>query len=270
MKIKQSVNKNAVNITLINYSDKNYTKAQKKNTKSAIKKGCFKKVISYSPYDIEESFYKENKDILDQKRGNGFWLWKPYFIKKTLESMDYGDLLFYCDSGSYFVNSIKNVIESVDQNQDVIPFELQQVEKKWTKKDCFILMDCDVAKYTDTKQRMGGYSLWRKSEFTMEFVSLWLEYGKNKKIISDLENTCGSDNFPEFQEHRHDQSIFSLLTKKKELIAYRDPSQFGNNYKEIHPASRYPQTIVSTRQRNLTFMQFLKKKIRLYLVKFRK
>lgn len=270
MKIKTSLNSNTLNITLINYADKNYSKAQKINTNSAIKKGCFKKVISYSPEDLDRSFYLENKDILDEKKGNGYWLWKPYFIKKTLEDIEDGDCFFYCDSGSYFVNSIGEIIESVEKDQDIILFELQQIEKKWTKRDCFVLMECDDLRYSDTKQRMATFSLWRKSDFTMRFIDSWLTLAKDKRLITDEENSCGFSNYSDFINHRHDQSIFSLLTKKYQLKAYRDPSQFGNNYIEIYPASKYPQIIISTRQKNISFIKLLKKKLRPFIARFRK
>jgi hypothetical protein len=32
--------------------------------------------------------------------------------------------------------------------------------------------------------------------------------------VQDMDNTLGQPNYPEFYDHRHDQAIFSLLTKK--------------------------------------------------------
>ncbi|MWB94513.1 hypothetical protein GON26_09065 [Flavobacterium sp. GA093] len=133
MRVKNSLKGNRSKIVLVNYADKNYTKSQKINTKSAIKIGCFEEVISFSPNDIDECFYNKNKNILDKKRGNGYWLWKPYFIKKALQNIKEGELLFYCDSGSYFLNSINELLESTEKNQDIIPFELQQIEKNGQK-----------------------------------------------------------------------------------------------------------------------------------------
>ena len=62
-------------------------------------------------------------------------------------------------------------------------------------------------------------------------------------------------------EHRHDQSIFSLLCKKMELNTFRDPSQYGirpweyvANGREYAPRtytnSKYPQIVVSFRKSN--------------------
>ena len=89
----------------------------------------------------------------------------------------------------------------------------------------------------------------RKSKTTMDFICEFLEYAKDEKIITDLENQCGHPNYPDFKEHRHDQSIFSLLTKKYGLDVYRSPAQNGNKFKQYYKTSNYEQLIVSTRRK---------------------
>ena len=42
----------------------------------------------------------------------------------------------------------------------------------------------------------------------------------------------GLPNYPEFRDHRHDQSILSILQVKHQITTYEDPSQFGNNFRE--------------------------------------
>jgi len=247
---------------LINYANVDFRKSQKLNTITGKKVGLFDKVISYSPKDIEPEFFERNKKILSQKRGNGYWLWKPYFIKKSLEVLNFGDFLFYCDSGAYFIKPITPLIDiSLDCGQDIIVFELSHLEKIWTKRDAFILMDCDSPKYSESKQRLASYSLWKKSRFTMDLIHEFLCYSQDERIITDLENQCGHPNYPEFDENRHDQSIFSLLTKKYDLDAYRDPSQYGNELKQFYPNSQYEQLIQHTRERGVPFLHKAIRKI---------
>ncbi|WGK68771.1 hypothetical protein P0082_09820 [Candidatus Haliotispira prima] len=254
------IENNFKNITLINYSDKNYKKSQRLNSKTGLKYGGMSKVISYSPSDIEQDFYLSNKKILDNKRGNGYWLWKPYFIKKTLEQIDWNDYLFYCDSGSYFIDSVSHLKEI---DQDIVPFELIHIEKMYTKRDIFIIMDCDQPKYTDTSQRLASFILWKKTPFTMKFIDEWLFYSKDERLITDNDNIMRKSNYKIFKDHRHDQSIFSLLTKKHEIPAYRDPSQFGNDFKEIYATSHYPQIIELHRKKDSGIKQKLKYLVRL-------
>ena len=113
-------------------------------------------------------------------------------------------------------------------------------------------MDCDTPKYLDSNHRLGGFSLWKKSRFSMEFVDELLHLAQDERMITDVENRCGYPNYPEFREHRHDQSIFSLLTKKHDLVSYRDPSQWGNGVKELYPNSNYEQLIELTRKGSST------------------
>ncbi|NTV48331.1 MAG: hypothetical protein HGB32_08520 [Geobacteraceae bacterium] len=236
---------------LINYANDVFRESQKLNSIAGKEVGLFDEVISYSPQDIDTDFFNRNKRILQQNRGNGYWLWKPYFIKKTLEAAKYGDFVFYCDSGSYFIRPVTPLIDSsVATGQEIVVFDLTYLEREWTKRDAFILMDCDSEKYSESIQRLGSFSLWKKSTFTMNFVDEYLRYAQDERIISDMENQCGYPNYPEFKEHRHDQSIFSLLTKKYDLKAYRDPSQFGNGKTQQYPNSEYEQLIEHTRMRS--------------------
>lgn len=260
MQEKSSMIMANVSIVLINYSNNLFRKSQRINSKTGELTGSFDKIISYKEKDIDRSFFKKNNEILSCKRGGGYWLWKPYFIEKTLQSLNYGDFLFYCDSGSYFINPIDDLVQlCLDNNQDVIPFELTHYEKDWTKRDAFVLMDCDSEAYFATKQRLSGFFLIRKSEISMNFVSEWLNFAQDKRIITDINNQCGLENYPEFKEHRHDQSIFSLLTKKYKFKAYRDPSQYGSALKEIYPDSKYEEFIKLTRKRNYPFFIVLRK-----------
>lgn len=263
MKIKKLSNENRskpYKLILINYANDLYKRSQRENTESAVKLNFFDEIISYGPNDIENFFFNENKEILIGKKGNGYWLWKPYFIKKTLERMDEGDFLFYCDSGSCFINSFIEVIDaSISNKQDIIPFELTTVESEWTKRDAFLLMDCDMPRFYNSKQRLGGFSLWRKTDFSIKLVDEWLYYSIDKRIIKDQENVLGLPNYPNFKQHRHDQSIFSILTKKYNLAAYRDPSQYGNFLKDKYVNSKYPQFIELTRKRKIKKIDLVNK-----------
>jgi hypothetical protein len=193
---------------------------------------------------------------LGQTRGNGYWLWKPYFIRRSLDLLNSGDFLFYCDSGSYFVRPVAPLMEiSSESGQDLIVFELEHLERVWTKRDAFILMGCDSPRYTDSRQRLASFSLWKKSRFTVDFASEYLYFAQDERLITEIDNECGYPDYPEFKAHRSDQSIFSLLTKKHDLEAYRDPSQWGNGREQDYANSRYEQLIEHTRRRTVPFSQ---------------
>ena len=72
----------------ISYANEKYIKVSKLNRICAIRVGRADRAIIYTPNDIDADFTRENKEILSASRGNEYWLWKPYFIKKTLEQMN--------------------------------------------------------------------------------------------------------------------------------------------------------------------------------------
>jgi hypothetical protein len=250
-------------LILINYANAVFRKSQIKNSRTGSEIGGFMEVISYTPKDVDQQFRAKNSAILRQEKGGGYFLWKPYFIRKTLDLMNDGDFLFYCDSGSYFIDSIADLVEFCkSKNQDIIPFELEHAEKHWSKRDAFVLMDCDSEKYFNTKQRLASFTLIRKSDYSLRFVEDWLRFAEDHRILTDEDNQCGLDNYDGFIENRYDQTVFSLLTKKLEIPAYRDPSQFGTALKELYPESNYKQFLIHTRKRNYPFYVKLRKYLR--------
>src|SRR5262245_10922235 len=88
----------SVNV-LLNYANERFAQVQRRNCETGLAVGGFDRVQAYGPADIDPEFAAKNRHILSQPRGNGYWLWKPYFIARTLESLEHGDWLFYCDAG---------------------------------------------------------------------------------------------------------------------------------------------------------------------------
>lgn len=239
-------------ILAINYADKSFAKAQKWNLETALYWGA-DKVIGYTPEDIDAEFREKNKEILSATKGNGFYLWKPYFLNKAYQLLQEGDYLIYTDAGSIYVNKIQYLIDCMEkEGLDIMTFSLEKemLERKYNKRDAFVLMGCDLPEYTDTPQSIGGYVLLKKSAFVEKFLKEDLAYAQDARIITEQENTQGLPNYADFIVHRHDQAVWSLMVKKYHLKRFRDPSQFGmkNEYeKEVEERSTFPQIIDSHR-----------------------
>ncbi len=248
---------------LVSYANDVFKPSQKKNTESALSVGGFDHVFAFGPKDLDKDFRKKNAEVLSQHRGNGYWLWKPYVINKVLAGMGEGDYLFYCDAGAFFIDNIQHLIDFSQRiKQDVIPFELGFLEKHWTKRDVFIALECDKDAFSETFQRLASFVLIRKSSDAMAFVSEWLASSQIPGLIDDSPNVKGLPNDKDFKEHRHDQSIYSLLTKKHGFRGFRDPSQWGNHVKERYPEATYPQILEHTRKRNITLYIRIRRKLK--------
>lgn len=247
-------------VNLLNYADHNFRTSQRQNSRTGLSVGGFGRVLSYGPKDIDRNFYAKNKAILDVPRGNGLWLWKPYFIHRTLQELPNGDWLFYCDAGSYFIHSISPLIELAEATgSDILTFADEHPERKFSKRDAFVLLNADQSEITDTPQRLGGFSLWRKSETSLAFAEEYLKYCQDTRIMTDGGSVLGQPDYPEFKANRNDQTVLSILAKKHGLPAYRDPSQWGNDRAEAYPNSPYPQIIELTRQRNVPLKTRIKR-----------
>lgn len=213
-------------ILSINYSDKKFQKKQRINSWTAKKIGKVDKVIEYSPSDIDSVFFEENKDILNQKRGGGNWLWKPYIILKALSKLEDGDYLIYVDSGVVFKNNIKGLINKLsNSNNDLMLFELPLVELQWTRKEVFDYFGVNNNKFLYSNQIMGTIVVMKKTSKSVKFVKDWLDACRIKKILllpelNEIQNE-------HYISHREDQSLLSVIAKINNVTAYSDPTDYG-------------------------------------------
>ncbi len=236
---------------LVNYANARFSDRQKRNSRTGYEVGGFDSVLSFGPRDIDTRFARSHRKILGQARGNGYWLWKPYFVARALAAAEPGDFVFYCDSGAYFCDSISPLIELArETGKDILGFNQMRIESDWTKRDAFVKMACDEPRYTETRQFLSGYILWRKCDAAEHFVAEWLRYSQDEAILTDAANRCGKPNYPGFQEHRHDQSVYSLLAKRYDVPAHRDPSEWGNVFERYYEQSTFGQLIESGKVHN--------------------
>ena len=145
-------------IVAISYANNKFIKQLKINKLTAINVGKVDEYYSYKFDDIDLNFLKNHRDILSRPRGNGYWLWKPYFIYKTFkEKLNKGDFLIYTDAGIFYLDNVKKIIKyMISINEDIWVNRLHYLEKKYSKRDAFILLDADSPIYTDTFQYMAG------------------------------------------------------------------------------------------------------------------
>ena len=227
-------------IVAISYGSEQYDKQLEYNGKSALEIAKVNEFYGYKPKDIDHEFREKNKYILDKGRGNGYWLWKPYFLYKTLtEKLNYGDYLIYADAAIMYVDSAKKLVDFLKQKKlDMYLHRLPHLERQYTKRDAFILLGVDQPFYAETGQFNAAFQIYRKTKFTEFFLGEYLYYAQDKRIITDDSNELGVSNYEDFRDHRHDQSILSLLTKKYGQVNANKTNLDINlikNYQEVMP-----------------------------------
>jgi len=221
----------------ISYATNNWMKSQALAESKAYEFGA-DKVINYTPKDIDRGFIQDNIKILSNKKGGGLWLWKPYIILKTLHSMNYGDKIIYCDSGMCAIDNLDYMFDLVSDS-DIALFQVHEKKiKDWTHERCLEIFECN-SEIKEKEQVCGAPQVYKKTNNTLNFVRQMLKSCKDYQAISDF----GDPN------HRHDQSILSILAHQRGLEIYRDPSQWGNLFHREN--SKYPQ-IFNLHRKKLT------------------
>lgn len=201
----------------------------------------------------QTDFYKQNKALLDQPKGCGYFAWKPYVIYDTIMNRcNDGDILIYSDAGVEFVADIKHVINRMDQ--DIFLFSNKFQHAHWCK--------------TDTIQEICGHSDWgqfgyqvqasvimfRVNRDTRWFVKQWLDYSLIPGLIDDTPSKL--PNHPEFQEHRWDQAILTTLAYQQGIKFHWWPAMYNAGhfqYEKCGYKDTYPILFHHHRMRNADF-----------------
>ena len=155
-------------IVTISYGDAKYSKQLEYNGKSALEIAKADEFYGYTPDDIDEDFKTKNEYILSKGRGNGYWLWKPYFLYKTLtEKLNYGDYLIYSDAAIIYVDLAQKLVDFLNEkNVDMYLHRLPHLERHYTKRDAFILLGVDAPFYAETGQFNAAFQIYRKTKCT--------------------------------------------------------------------------------------------------------
>lgn len=221
-----------MNKYLVSFANEEFYKKQETLNKSALKFGI-DKTFSYNDKMLKEtSFYKKNKNILDQEEapGYGYSIWKPHIILDVMEKIDAGDILFYVDSGAEIISDIQPLIDLCKKQEGILLFNAVNKNKLWTKRDCFIKMKCDNEKYWNALIYMGGYQIYIKNKKSIQFLKEDLKYVQIPELVDNSPSI--TTNFEGFRRHSHDQSVLTNLAVKYGIKSFRNPSQGGNHLKK--------------------------------------
>ena len=172
-------------------------------------------VICWDWNDFQETEYYKHP-VFQNKRGLGFWSWKPCIILEAMKNIEEGDCILYHDAGrpcyNYsFNNNVKPYVEYIQKNHNGLgicfgPWK----HKKMTKRDCFIEMNCDETEYLNSNQVSATYSFWTKNEYCINILNQWKDWCFHpSEIVTDKKSI--HEEHKEYDAHRHDQSILTNI-----------------------------------------------------------
>ena len=223
-------------IYVVSFGTPNYTSSMELLRHSSLKIGLVDGVLLYGINDLSDlKNYDEN--TFKSSRGYGFWSWKAHIILKAMSQLNDDDLLVYCDACMTMVSDISPYIKNC--SKDINLFSLNKVDynanKYYTKTKTFDIMKCDIecdiecneSIYLDTHQLIAAIQIYRKSPVSIAFLKEYIRYSSIKECIDDSDNYGVTG----FIDHRHDQSILTILSIKYSSIVQvtNDPTQYGDN-----------------------------------------
>jgi len=192
----------------------------------------FDSIIIEDENTIKPLVINHEKFIKNNKRGYGYWIWKPLIIKRQLEKMKNNDILFYLDCGSSILNNsarITTYIEKLKSN-DILVFENRDhLMKRYTKTN--VIEEFNINNdILDQYMIESACIILKKSEFTIKFIDNWINYMIKDNYILINDDLLNLPQDEDFIEHRHDQIILGILARQcKEVYVYNGVEELYDN-----------------------------------------
>jgi len=164
------------------------------------------------------------KYISDNKRGAGYWIWKPYAMKQILKISNPGDIIIYVDSSTYFNKSINNIIDFINNNS-ILCFKHGEIGKeedtrqfKWTKMNAVEYFGYSADSWCKNEgqksQFMGAFIGILNNQIGNSLINKYLEIMNPKFSYLFDDSPSNIENCDGFKESRHDQQMLSLILYK--------------------------------------------------------
>ena len=90
----------------------NYKISLNRINREALSLNVFDKVIVYTENDFDEKYLEKYGEFMKKNRGYGFWMWKSYFVKKTMEETDRN--LRYFQNRAFYPYNIYNRVSKIE------------------------------------------------------------------------------------------------------------------------------------------------------------
>ncbi len=190
----------------------------------------FDEIYIWNESNLNPDFREKFKDkLVPGVRGYGYWCWKAQIILQVLERLEEDDLLCYADTGCHLNPKGRSRMEAyyqMTQNSasGILTFEGPWTDGNWSKGDLLKHLNVlNEPSITHTGTRVGTTFFIKKTTAAVNLVRAWKSiYEYDFSLIDDTQSN--TPNLPGFVEHRHDQSIFSILCKqhKAEKLPYQE------------------------------------------------
>lgn len=197
-----------------------YSLAARRLERQARATGWFNRVETIHPevkHPAMRAFLAQHGDFVRRhSRGYGYWRWKPLLTKAVLESLPEGAHLYYVDAGCELSRLGAARFAALDEElaqRGVLCFENAFREAGWCKREAVdaILGGWNEAAMSARQIQATWFGL-RNVAAVREWIAQWAFWASCDALITDWHDP--SRQHFRFQEHRHDQALWSLVLKK--------------------------------------------------------
>ena len=212
-------------IHFITFGNGQYTKGVQHLCRQANDLNCFTSVRGVTDPKTIPLTEKEILFAEKNSRGFGYWLWKPRLIQNTMSKLKNGEMILYVDGGCRLGrvgNQITTMADRLKTLQNkffvAVPWPgTPNHEYNWTKTDLVDALqvpDHRKESILGSRQLEANIILIEVSPESRRIVDNWVQLMNPDRPHLFDDTPSVRPNHPNFVEHRHDQSIFSLLMKK--------------------------------------------------------
>lgn len=176
----------------------------------------------------------EHKNFMESTRAYGFWIWKSFLIFQLMKTIPENDIICYADVGCTFnplgKQRMTDYLNYVMEFGSLC-FDLLLPEKEYTKSDTYFKIFPNDKIHFDSGQRCATAYFLKNNQKNRDILNefKYISIENNYHYIDDSQSLI--PNSKEFRgEHRFDQSIFSLLSKKYNFYCIPDETYWSPNW----------------------------------------
>lgn len=218
------------------FADRRYKKSLERIRQEAAAFGFFKEVFCWNEDDLDDAFWdKHSNFILQSPRGFGYYIWKPQAVLQALEKIPEGAVLVFADAGCQLnvegIPRLKEYVKMVSEHPSgILGFDTTFPIEEWTKIETLLYLKVTPDERRKS-QHLGGVHVMQNKERVRVFVRTWKKYCEIYSILDDSPSqTSIQRTIPLFKDHRHDQSIFSILFHRAGCLSIPDETWWEPNW----------------------------------------
>lgn len=191
-----------------------------------LSKECNIKHFAFNKDSLFKSqFYRDHEEwfntspLATKENKYGAFVWKPQFILEAMDELEEGDKVFYIDTLDIFHPDIFDYVDKL-MGDDPCLFAIGGSKNgHYTKRDCFVYMDCDEEDYWNSIQLEAGFSFWRVCDEAKKILKEWQKWLFDERVNGLMTDFSGKPQIEGFKDIRRDQSILTNLAIRDGLSA---------------------------------------------------